>query len=76
MADSKKTTRRGFKVAGETAEAIEAQRVRPRSVDDAFRLSNRDEEVEAPEGRVYPPHLLEAFLQGRITLGDLEGVTK
>jgi tetratricopeptide (TPR) repeat protein len=77
MSESTKGTRRGFKVAGEPVEQREEPtRVRPRTVDEAFRLARPDEEVEAPEGRVYPPHLLEAFLQGRITLGDLEGITK
>ena len=77
MSDPTKGTRRGFKVAGEAVETKEeVVRVRPRSVDEAFRLTNPDEEVEAPEGRVYPPHLMQAFLAGRITLGDLEGITK
>lgn len=78
MADKPKgTQRRGFKVAGQTPEEEEASRVRPRSVDEAFRLTNQDAPPEGAEGeRIYPPRLLEAFLQGRITLGDLEGVTK
>lgn len=78
MADKPKgTQRRGFKVAGLTPEEDEATRIRPRSVDDAFRLTNKDVEPElAEEERVYPPRLMEAFTEGRITLGDLEGITK
>lgn len=78
MADTPKANRRrGFKVGGQDVQEAQPERVRPRSVDEAFRLTNQDEPVEPPEGgTVYPPHLMEAFLQGRITLGDLEGITK
>lgn len=78
MADTPKgNRRRGFKVGGQDVEEAQPDRVRPRSVDDAFRLTNKDEPVEPPEGgTAYPPHLMQAFLEGRITLGDLEGITK
>lgn len=79
MADKPKAPqrRRGFKLEGQGPESEEPDRIRPRAVDDAFRLANKDEAVEVPEGgQAYPAHLMEAFQEGRITLGDLEGITK
>ncbi len=79
MADKPKgpQRRRGFQLEGQGPESEEPDRIRPRAVDEAFRLTNKDEPAKIPEGgQAYPPHLMAAFQEGRITLGDLEGITK
>lgn len=79
MADQPKKPkgRRGFKVGDQSADQPEEEkRGRPRSVADALRLANKLDAAEAADGKIYPPQQLEAFLAGRITLGDLEGITK
>ena len=66
--------RRGFQVGGEDSDA--ARGSKPRTVDEALRLE-RDEAPELAEGQsAYNPDRVRAFLEGRITLGDLEGITK
>jgi tetratricopeptide (TPR) repeat protein len=71
--------RRGFKVDGaDDGKSAGYTRNKPRSLDEAFGI-DRDEKgtVEVPAGaKRYDPKMVEAFLTGHITLGDLEGITK
>lgn len=72
--DGPSKTRRSFQVGGEETQATRSSKERP--IDEVLRL-NRDEAPELAEGqRAYNPERIRAFMEGRITLGDLEGITK
>lgn len=67
---------RRFTVGGEASADPAPERHRPRGVQDALRLSN-PAEVELDESKlIYPPDRMLAFIEGQITLGELEGITK
>ena len=66
--------RRGFKVEGEDAAAVRAPK--PRTIDEALRLGQHEAPALADGQTAYNPTRVRAFLEGRITLGDLEGITK
>lgn len=69
-----KRGRRGFQVDG--AQATRPRAPKARSIDAALRL-DVDEPPTLAEGETaYNPQRVRAFLKGRITLGDLEGITK
>ena len=65
--------RRGFNVGGEAAQT---RAPKARSIDAALRLDVETEPKLEEGERAYNPERVRAFLAGRITLGDLEGITK
>ena len=66
--------RRGFKIDGDDVQTTRAPKTR--SIDEVLRL-DREEAAPLQDGqRAFNPARIRAFLEGRITLGDLEGITK
>lgn len=51
-------------------------KARPRSLEDALRLTNPDKVELAEDQLMYPPEAVAQFMAGAITLGELEGITK
>jgi Tfp pilus assembly protein PilF len=78
-AEGKGAGRRNFKLGSDAS--VDASRpVRPRAVADVLRLDHGDEVPLDPAGqpsaRLYDPQRFEDFVRGRITLAELEGITK
>lgn len=79
MSDEKKSRRRRFSVDGETEEAAATKRVRARPIDRVFGLDREDRELPEDAEVAVVAHTdqrMAAFVAGRITLGDLEGISK
>lgn len=69
-----KTVRRRIKVAGEPEDG--SQRVKPRTIEDLLGLERENPDGDFGEAPMYPPEMVQKFLAGQITLGDLEGISK
>ena len=69
-----KKVRRRIKVAGESEDA--PQRAKVRSIEEVLGLDRDPKDAPEAEGVMYPPELMQKFLAGQITLGDLEGISK
>src|SRR5262245_51773069 len=75
---SKPGGRRRLSVDGETPAIEMPKKAQHRSLQEILGDPGKDkgEDGPKPEGPVWDPRRLEAFLRGRITLADLEGISK